>query len=160
MADSSVQITSGAGTPIRVLTGLGAGAADQQVITPAGYDGSIVQGALTVQEATAAAATAVTLTLTAPGAGLFHYIAGVWFQKGQTTAGTAAAQSALSTATNHTIVSMVPSDAQALGVVQNFFSFTPPMPVKATAAATATVFGLPAMTGAIGRIIVAYYVAP
>ncbi len=160
MADSSVSITAGSGTPIRVLTALGAGSADQQVTTPAGYDGNIVQGALTVVEATAATGTAVTLTLTAPGAGLSHYITGVWLQKGQTTAGTAAAQSALSTATNHPIVSMVPSDAQALGVVQTFFTFTPSMPVKATAANTATVFGLPVMAGAIGRIIVAYYVAP
>jgi hypothetical protein len=160
VADSSVAITAGSGTPIRVLTALGAGSAGQQVITPAGYDGSIVQGALTVVTQTAAAATAVTLTLAAPGAGLSHYIASVVFQKGQTTAGTAAAQSQVSTATNHAIVSMVPSDAQALGTVQTFFSFAPPMPVKSAAANTATVFTLPAMTGAIGRIIVAYYIAP
>ena len=159
MADSSVAITAGTGTPVRVLTGLGANAADQQVVTVAGYDGSIVQGALQFQTATAAAATAVTLTLAAPGAGLSHYIAGVWFIKAQTTAGTAAAASLLSTATNHNIVTNVPSDAQALGVIQTFFTFAPPMPMKVTAANTATVFGLPVMTGAIGRIHVAYYIA-
>jgi hypothetical protein len=42
MADSSVAITAGSGTPIRVLTALGAGTADQQVITPADSAGTLV----------------------------------------------------------------------------------------------------------------------
>lgn len=41
MADSSVPITAGSGTPIRVLTALGAGSADQQVMTPADQYGNL-----------------------------------------------------------------------------------------------------------------------
>lgn len=42
MADSSVAITAGAGTPIRVLTALGAGSAGQQVITLADSAGNLL----------------------------------------------------------------------------------------------------------------------
>jgi hypothetical protein len=42
MADSSVAITAGSGTPIRVLTALGAGSADQQVVTPADSNGYFI----------------------------------------------------------------------------------------------------------------------
>ena len=42
MADSSVPITAGTGTPIRVLTALGAGSADQQVVTLADSAGVLL----------------------------------------------------------------------------------------------------------------------
>jgi hypothetical protein len=42
VADSSVAITAGTGTPIRVLTGLGAGSADQQVMTLADSAGNLL----------------------------------------------------------------------------------------------------------------------
>lgn len=42
MADSSVAITAGSGTPIRVLTGLGAATADQQVVTLADSAGNLL----------------------------------------------------------------------------------------------------------------------
>ena len=42
MADTSVPITAGSGTPIRVLSGLGAGTADQQVVTLATQDGTLL----------------------------------------------------------------------------------------------------------------------
>lgn len=42
MADSSVAITAGTGTPIRVLTGLGTGSADQQVVTLADSAGNLL----------------------------------------------------------------------------------------------------------------------
>ncbi len=42
MADSSVAITAGAGTPIRVLTELGAASADQQVVTLADSAGNLL----------------------------------------------------------------------------------------------------------------------
>ncbi len=42
MADSSVAITAGAGTPIRVLTALGAASADQQVVTLADSAGNLL----------------------------------------------------------------------------------------------------------------------
>lgn len=41
MADGSVAITAGSGTPIRVLTGLGTGSADQQVVTLADSGGNL-----------------------------------------------------------------------------------------------------------------------
>lgn len=45
MADTSVAITAGSGTPIRVLSGLGAAGADQQVVTLADDQGTIVRSA-------------------------------------------------------------------------------------------------------------------
>ena len=42
MADTSVAITAGSGTPIRVLSGLGAGSADQQVMTLADSYGNLL----------------------------------------------------------------------------------------------------------------------
>lgn len=42
MADGSVAITAGTGTPIRVLTGMGAGNADQQVISLADSAGNLL----------------------------------------------------------------------------------------------------------------------
>lgn len=42
MADGSVAITAGAGTPIRVLTGMGANSADQQVVTLADQNGNLL----------------------------------------------------------------------------------------------------------------------
>lgn len=45
MADSSVAISAGTGTPIRVLTGLGAGTADQQVVTLADQLGNLLPSA-------------------------------------------------------------------------------------------------------------------
>jgi hypothetical protein len=42
MADSSVAITPGVGAPIRVLTGLGTGSADQQVISIADSAGNLL----------------------------------------------------------------------------------------------------------------------
>lgn len=42
MADSSVAITAGSGTPIRVLTALGSGSADQQVVTLADSAGNLL----------------------------------------------------------------------------------------------------------------------
>ena len=64
MADSSVPITAGTGTPIRVLTALGAGSADQQVVTLADSAGVLlgtVAAPVPVKEAQAS-----TGTLTAP----------------------------------------------------------------------------------------------
>jgi hypothetical protein len=45
VADSSVAITAGSGTPIRVLTALGAGVADQQVVTLADSAGNLIGSA-------------------------------------------------------------------------------------------------------------------
>ncbi len=42
MADGAVAITAGSGTPIRVLTALGAGSADQQVVTLADSAGNLL----------------------------------------------------------------------------------------------------------------------
>jgi hypothetical protein len=42
VADGSVAITAGSGTPIRVLTGLGAASADQQVMTLADSAGNLL----------------------------------------------------------------------------------------------------------------------
>lgn len=68
MADSSVPITPGTGTPIRVLTGLGAATADQQVMTLADSAGNLLGTAAApfpVRSLQDTARTAVVLSATA-----------------------------------------------------------------------------------------------
>jgi hypothetical protein len=65
MADSSVAITAGSGTPIRVLTGLGTDVADQQVVTLADSSGNLLGGA--GQPIPVSQLAASTPTITSPG---------------------------------------------------------------------------------------------
>lgn len=71
MADSSVAITAGTGTPIRVLTGLGAGVADQQVITLADSAGNLLgtsAAPIPVQPQDVSAAISIAANATSSGA--------------------------------------------------------------------------------------------
>lgn len=166
MADSSVAITAGSGTPIRVLTALGSGSADQQVITVADSAGNLFGGtdrplgyipATTVVTATAAANTAVTATLAAAGAGLFHYIVSVQIHRFMTAAGTGAGTAVLTSGANHGLVWNQPTDAAAIGTMSFVVDYTPATPLKSTAANTATTFIAAAVASTIYRINVTYY---
>jgi len=62
VAEGNVAITAGSGTPIRVLTALGAGVADQQVVTLADSTGKLLGATATAtQTGVAASATSVTV---------------------------------------------------------------------------------------------------
>lgn len=107
-----------------------------------------------------AVATAVTLTLAAPGAGLRHYITGIWFERYISVATSAAASAFASTSANTGLVFQLPSDAVAIGTVNFPVAINFPSPVASTAQNTATTFTAPAVTGTQYRISVTYFIAP
>jgi hypothetical protein len=107
---------------------------------------------------TAAVNTAVTATLPAAGAGLFHYITRIFVKKYFATAGLAAATPQLVTSTNlpgSRVMSF--STAGALGSTAEE-TIANALPIKSTTANTATTIVCPAATDAIWRVSVDYYV--
>lgn len=107
---------------------------------------------------TAAVNVAVTATLPAPGAGLFHYITRIHVKKYFATAGLAAATPQLVTTTNlpgARVLSM--GTAGAIGSTAEE-TIANAQPIKSTAANTATTIVCPAATDAIWRVSVDYYV--
>lgn len=111
----------------------------------------------------AAAGSAITLTIASPGAGLRHYITYIAVQRAN---GTAAALTATAgpvniTTTNIPGAMVIPfaNDALAAGAVDRWredFSY----PIATSAQGTATTIVAPVQTGVIWRITAGYYVAP
>lgn len=109
--------------------------------------------------ATAASGVAVTATLPAAGAGLYHYITGIDMELYAAAARTGGATPVSVTSTN------LPGSpawnfptAQAIGVVDRF-DIPIAAPIKASAANTATTIVAPIATTGIWRINVSYYTA-
>jgi len=109
--------------------------------------------------ATGLAAAAVTATLPAPAAGLFHYISRINIVKYATTAITGVAAPVLVTSTNlpGTVAWTTPT-GQAIGTVYET-DVEPTSPIRSAAAATATTIVAPVQTAVIWRITVYYYTA-
>lgn len=109
---------------------------------------------------TGAAGAAVTLTVAAGGAGLFHYFTRIIVQRFATALMTAAATPVLVTTTNlpGTRVFSIPADAAAQGTVYTEY-IEPTQPLKSTAANTATTIVCPATPNAIWRVTADYYLA-
>jgi hypothetical protein len=108
---------------------------------------------------TGAAAAITTLTLTAPGAGLFHYITALTIDLYSTAARTGVATPIVVTSTNLTgSTAWTFSTAGAIGAVDRY---TVPMatPLRSATANTATTIVGPAVTGGLWRINVAYFTA-
>ena len=77
MADTSVNVPGTGSTPIRVLSGLGAGSADQQVMTPADKNGTLLGSAGTGTNTNVAGTTTNSTTILAAntarlGASIFN----------------------------------------------------------------------------------------
>jgi hypothetical protein len=110
---------------------------------------------------TGVAAAAVTLTLGAPGAGLFHFITRLIVQRHTSALLTAAATPLLVTTTNlpGSRVLSFPADAAPQGQVATEI-IESSAPLKSSAANTATTIIMPATTGVIWRATADYYVAP
>ena len=111
---------------------------------------------------TAAISTAATLTLTAPGAGLFIYLTHLEITMFAGAALTAAATPVLVTTTNLTGSPVFSMNAAAMAqgtVEERIYPFGWPG-IKATAAATAVTIVAPLTTSVIWRITAFYYVAP
>lgn len=110
---------------------------------------------------TGVAAAAVTLTLGAPGAGLFHYITRIIVQRHTSALLTAAATPILVTTTNlpGSRVLSFPADAAPQGQVATEI-IEPSSPIRCSAANTATTIVCPATTGVIWRATADYFNAP
>jgi hypothetical protein len=109
---------------------------------------------------TAAAGAAVTLSLGAPGAFLFHYITRIIIQRFATAAMTAAAAPVLVTTTNlpGSRVFTFPADAALQGSIYSEI-VEPTHPIKSIAANTASTIVCPATPNVIWRATADYYVA-
>jgi hypothetical protein len=111
--------------------------------------------------ATAAVNTAVTLTLPAAGAGLFHYITSIQLVKLYAVVGTAAATGVIVTSTN------LPGNpswtteqaAGGLGTAPVVISYQPTTPLKSSVANTATTLVAPLQAQTIWRWNVSYFTA-
>lgn len=109
--------------------------------------------------ATGASAAAVTVTLPAAGAGLFHYITKVHLVQFVVAARTAAATPVLATTTNLPGSPIFSCDATVGAIGQIFlYELQPNTPLKSSVANTATTFVGPATASTIWRWNVGYYV--
>lgn len=109
--------------------------------------------------ATAAVSTAVIANLPAAGTGTFHYITSILIQKFATAILTAG--SAPNIATNSNLNGFAPNtDARAMaqGEIVNCYQQDFVIPLKSQTSNLATQIGMPAVTGAIYKIIVTYFV--
>ena len=111
--------------------------------------------------ATAVISTAVTLTLPAAGAGLFHYISRLLIQRIAGALLTAAATPIIVTTTNMPGAKAysLPADAAAQGAIAQEIA-EPSEPMRSSVANTATTVVAPLTTGVIWRITADYYIAP
>jgi hypothetical protein len=101
---------------------------------------------------------AVTATIPSAGAGLFHYITRIHVKLFFATAGLAGATPKLVTTTNlpgTRVLSFPTAGALGTTVEENIANA---LPIKSTAAGTATTIVCPAATDAIWRVSVDYYV--
>jgi len=112
--------------------------------------------------ATAAVNTALTLTLPAAGAGLFHYITSIQWVKLYAVIGTANAAGVLITSTNlpGNPVWTTEQAAGTLGTAPVVINYQPTTPLKSSVANTATTIVAPLQAQTIWRGNVSYFVGP
>lgn len=109
---------------------------------------------------TAATGVAATLTLAAPGIGLYHYITRLVIERHTSTLLTAGATPTIVTTTNITgsLAFSIPADAAPQGQVYREVIEMGEHALKSTTANTATTIVAPATAGVIWRITAYYYV--
>ena len=114
----------------------------------------------TTQTFTAATGVAATLSITAPAAGLYHYITRLVIERHTSTLLTAAATPIIVTTTNipGSLAFSIPADAAPQGQVYREVIDMSGQPLKSTTAATATTIVAPVTTGVIWRITAYFYV--
>lgn len=111
--------------------------------------------------ATAAVNTAITATLPAAGAGLFHYITSVQLTKLYSVIGVAAGAGVVITSTNlpGTPAWTTEQAAGAVGTAPRVIDYEPTTPLKSSAANIATTFVAPAQLQTIWRWNISYFTA-
>lgn len=111
--------------------------------------------------ATAAVNTAITATLPAPAAGLFHYITSVQLVKLYGALGVASGAGVVITSSNlpGSPAWLTEQAAGAVGTLVRVIDYQPTTPLKASLAATATTFVAPAQLQTIWRWNISYFTA-
>lgn len=114
----------------------------------------------TIGTITAATGVAATLTLAAPGTGLYHYITRLVIERHTSALLTAGATPTIITTTNITgsLAFSIPADAAPQGQVYREVIEMGEHALKSTTANTATTIVAPTTTGVIWRITAYYYV--
>lgn len=114
-----------------------------------------------VVSTTGAVNTAVTATLPAAGAGLFHYITAIEVVKLYAVTGVASAAGNIITSTNlpGALAWTTEQIASAIGTAPRVIDYSPVTPLKVSAANTATTIVAPAQAQTIWRINVTYFTA-
>lgn len=114
----------------------------------------------TIGTITAATGVAATLTLAAPGTGLYHYITRLVIERHTSALLTAGATPTIITTTNITgsLAFSIPADAAPQGQVYREVIEMGEHSLKSTTANTATTIVAPVTTGVIWRITAYYYV--
>jgi hypothetical protein len=136
-------------------------AADPSLVVAFSPNSNIVKPAAASLMVTATAANnnAVTATLPAPGAGLFHYITAIELVKLYATPGVANSAGVIITSTN------LPGNPAwtteqaggALGTAKSVINLALPAPLKSSVANTATTFVAPAQAQTLWRWNIQYY---
>jgi len=110
---------------------------------------------------TAAVNTAVTASLPAPAAGLFHYITSIQVVKVYNALGVAAGAGVVVTSTNlpGAAAWITEQAAGAVGTAVTVINYQPTTPLKASVAATISTVAAPAQLQTIWRINVSYFTA-
>jgi len=129
--------------------------ANQSVIT------SDIRASTLHVTATAAVNTAITASLPAPAAGLFHYITSVQLVKLYSVLGVAAGAGVVITSSNLAggQAWLTEQAAGAVGTAVRVIDYQPTTPLRVAAAATATTFVAPAQLQTIWRWNVSYFTA-
>ena len=145
------------------VTAYTSGAATATLMAATGLLDDRLQGEVSSNAATitAAVSTAATLTLTAPGAGLRHYITGLRIERHAAALLAAGTTPVVVTTTNlpGALAFSIPMEAAAQGSVYEK-SMEPARAIMASAQNIATTIVAPLTTNVIWRITATFYVAP
>jgi len=111
---------------------------------------------------TAAVNTAVTATLPAPTAGLFHYITAIQLVKVYSVLGVAAGAGVVVSSTNlpGTAAWTTEQAAGAIGTAPTVINYQPATPLRVAVAATNTTLTAPAQLQTIWRFNISYFIGP
>jgi hypothetical protein len=158
-----VKVSDGTNTAIVKAASTAAAAGDAALVVSLSPNSSLPEqrAATLVQSTTAAVNTALTSTLPAAGAGLFHYITSIQIVKLYSVVGVAAGAGVVITTTNLNGLAFTTEQlASAAGTAPMVVNFVPATPLKSAVANTATTIVAPQQLQTIWRITVTYFTAP
>lgn len=158
-----VKVSDGTNTAIVKAGSASAVAGDAALVVALSPNNALpeMRAATLVQSTTAAVNTALTSTLPAAGAGLFHYITSIRVEKLYSVIGVAAGAGVIITTTNLNGLAFTTEQlASAAGTVARVVDTAFATPLKSAVANTATTIVAPQQLQTIWRITVTYFTAP